>query len=586
MHNSVITIITILFIVWQVQEAEVSTREALQAAASDSLLIHSLIDSSYENAFSNPDRALMFADSALRLSKENSYKKGIAGAHGELGYAYSVKGDFRKAIDHLNHGIAISRAIGDSLGWVSKINDLGSIYKSRNEYESAIELYFEALRLCRELDLQRGVAVTLGNIGLSYFEMDRNDRALEYYTQALELNETLGDESSLAKTYNNIGLLHGDEGRYKQAQNYHEKALKLRKELGYTIEIANSLNNIGRLLMQQGENVRAIDSLHTAMQINQDSDPELSSIIHENLARSYESAGMLDSALVHARKTRTLSEEYGTMLGVQVGYELMAGIYGKMGRFEEAYESQRSMTSIKDSILNIEMSRQINELQTKYETAQKEKEIALLEEERQREAMLRNVFLSGLILVAIIGLLIYNRQKLKIEKNRTELENKKLKEDQLSKDLAHKKRELTNQSLHLVQKNEMMKELKETIKEIRLKSEVNGRELQSLENIVDYSFNLDDDWEQFRHYFKAVHSGFFDSLKSACPDLTPNELRLAALAKLRLSVKETATILGITPASVKTARYRLRKKLGLNTKDSLSGFLADFEKKNLKSSIR
>jgi DNA-binding CsgD family transcriptional regulator len=131
----------------------------------------------------------------------------------------------------------------------------------------------------------------------------------------------------------------------------------------------------------------------------------------------------------------------------------------------------------------------------------------------------------------------------------------------------------------MVQKNETMKELKENIGEIQRKD--NGginRDLQKLKNMVDYSFNLDKDWEEFRLYFEEVHTGFFDTLKERYPDLTPNELRLAALVKLNLSIKETATIMGITPDSVKTARYRLRKKLDMETEENLTEYMMEVEK--------
>jgi DNA-binding CsgD family transcriptional regulator len=99
--------------------------------------------------------------------------------------------------------------------------------------------------------------------------------------------------------------------------------------------------------------------------------------------------------------------------------------------------------------------------------------------------------------------------------------------------------------------------------------------------MVDYSFSLDKDWEEFRLYFEEVHTGFFDTLKKRYPDLTPNELRLAALAKLNLSIKETATIMGITPDSVKTARYRLRKKLDMETEENLTEYLMEIEKEEI-----
>ncbi|MDX1619019.1 MAG: tetratricopeptide repeat protein [Balneolaceae bacterium] len=411
-------------------------------------------------------------------------------------------------------------------------------------------------------------------MGLVYFEMEEHDKALEFYTEALAISKETGNKNSLAVNYNNIGLLHGDEGRFDLALKNHFKALKLRRELGYTIGIANSLNNIGRVIMQQGRYGEAIDYLRQAFRVNRGNDPELTTIIHENLAKTYRSAGQLDSALVHARKTVELSEAFGTKLGVKVGYELLTEIYKKRGRFEKALASQQHLMAVEDSILNAEKAKQISELQTRYETEKKEKEIALLEKERQREALLRNAFLAGLVLVGIIGFLVYNRQRLKIRKNRAELENRRLKEQQLQKDLEFRNRQLTTHTLHLVQKNGTMLELKEKIGELRQadngESMSINRALQKLEHLVDYSFHLDEDWKQFRLCFEEVHPGFFDELREEYPELTPNELRLAALARLNLSVKETAAVMGITPDSVKTARYRLRKKMELETEENLT----------------
>ncbi len=576
MTRGVITAILVVLVTALPSYAQPTLPE--NPAPSDTSLIQAWIDSSYNLSYSDPDRAISFAEKALELSRQLEFSEGMVGAHGELGYVNNTKGEFATAIDHFEKGISLSREIGDSLGLVSNINDMGNAYKTQNKYDKALTYFFEALELCEKMGLERGISATLGNIGLCYFELKEHDRALEYYQKALEINQRLNNKESLAINYNNIGLLHGDEGRYEEALPYHFKALELRRELGYTIEIANSLNNIGRLYMQQDRHRDALEYLNQALEVNQNKDRELTSIIEENLAKTYISAEQYDSALVHAERTLVLSEEFGTNLGMKVGHELLAQIHRELGNFEQAYKNQHQLTAVKDSILNEEKAKQINELQTKYETAQKEKQIAILEKEEQRETLLRNAFLAGLILIGIIGLLVYNRQRLKIKKNRAELENRRLKEEKLEQDLQFKNKQLTTHTLHLVQKNEAMKELKEKISDLR--NHENGdinKSLRKLRNLVDYSFSLDDDWEQFRLYFEQVHTDFFDILKEEYPDLTPNELRLAALARLNLSIKETATIMGITPNSVKTARYRLRKKLDMETEENLNNFMMHIE---------
>lgn len=578
MGKKISTVILLLIVCWGKSQGQINI--PTNPTFSDTSLVHSLIDSSYELSFTDPNRAIMFAGQALGIAKEIDYHEGIAKAHRELGYSNGVKGNFETAFNHHQKGISYNRKLGDTLGVISQLNDIGNLYKTQTQYDTALEYFFQALELSEINDLNRPIASIAGNIGLVYFELEHVKRAEKFYNRALEINKRLENRHGMSINYNNLGLLHGDQGKYEQALKYHFQALEIRKDLGYTIRIANSLNNIGRIYMQQNSYEQAIDYLNRALKVNGNRDPDLTSIIHENLAKVYYSSGRYDSALRHAEKTLSLSRDFGTQLGMKVGYELLSDIYSALGNYEEAFLHQQKLRVVEDSILNAEKSRQINELQAKYETAQKEKEIALLEKENQRETLMRKAFLAGLVMIGIIGFLIYNRQRLKINKNRTDLENSRLKEKQLEKDLEFKNKQLTTHTLHLVQKNETMKELKNKINTIcrQNNGDVN-RSLQKLRNLVDYSFSLDDDWQQFRLYFEEVHTDFFNALKEQYPDLTPNELRLSALVKLNLSIKETATILGITPDSVKTARYRLRKKLDIETEENLTEFMMEIEKR-------
>lgn len=147
----------------------------------------------------------------------------------------------------------------------------------------------------------------------------------------------------------------------------------------------------------------------------------------------------------------------------------------------------------------------------------------------------------------------------------------------LTEELELRSRELTTQTLNLLQKNALMEEVREMIAEI-LKSSTPSSQPQKVSynrliKLIDYSFSLDKEWEDFKVYFEQVHQSFFVRLKEICPDLTSGELRLCALVKLNLNLKESATILKISPDSVKTARYRLRKKLNVPEEQTLTDYL-------------
>ena len=87
----------------------------------------------------------------------------------------------------------------------------------------------------------------------------------------------------------------------------------------------------------------------------------------------------------------------------------------------------------------------------------------------------------------------------------------------------------------------------------------------------------DEEWEEFLNYFKEIHPDFISKLMiNSEQKLSPTEIRLAMLLRLNLSSKEIASILRITPDSVRVARYRLRRKLIIKKKQDLSSFLREF----------
>ncbi|MEH0154056.1 two-component regulator propeller domain-containing protein [Limibacter armeniacum] len=156
-----------------------------------------------------------------------------------------------------------------------------------------------------------------------------------------------------------------------------------------------------------------------------------------------------------------------------------------------------------------------------------------------------------------------------------EHENAELMQQQLKEQLLFKQKELTSHTLHTIHKNELLKKLSDTIKASLKKPEGNShKELQRLIREIDASFELDRDWGKFHDLFSEVHRNFIRALQQQYPNLTNANQKLCYLYRMQLSSQEIAHTLGISINSVKVARHRLRKKLGLNEDESLRGFLA------------
>jgi ligand-binding sensor domain-containing protein/DNA-binding CsgD family transcriptional regulator len=163
--------------------------------------------------------------------------------------------------------------------------------------------------------------------------------------------------------------------------------------------------------------------------------------------------------------------------------------------------------------------------------------------------------------------------QLEIEKSEKEII--KLKNEKLETQIGHKNKELASAAMHLVQKGELLGNVREEL--LRLKKGINGdastEEFKKMLKILDEENKMDKDWEQFAIHFDNVHSDFLQILKYIYPKLSAHELKLSAYLRMSLSSKEIAQLENISVRGVEISRYRLRKKLQVPTEATLYDFL-------------
>ncbi|MEZ4883535.1 MAG: hypothetical protein R3E32_02270 [Chitinophagales bacterium] len=175
-------------------------------------------------------------------------------------------------------------------------------------------------------------------------------------------------------------------------------------------------------------------------------------------------------------------------------------------------------------------------------------------------------------------LLLEKQQKLIEIEQQKEQELTKLKQEKMFDELNHVKSLLAASTMNLVVKNEFIEGIKENLKQVKRKGKSNETK-QALEQIVreiDTTLRLQEDWKQFKHHFDQVHSDFSIRLAKEFRDLTPNDQKLCAFLRLNLSTKEIASLMGISIRGVEIARYRLRKKIGLEKGQNLSKFILEY----------
>jgi DNA-binding CsgD family transcriptional regulator len=169
-----------------------------------------------------------------------------------------------------------------------------------------------------------------------------------------------------------------------------------------------------------------------------------------------------------------------------------------------------------------------------------------------------------------------------LEIDKSEKEIVKLRNEKLEAEIEHKNTELASTAMHLVQKGELLSNIREEL--VRMKKGSNGDgvaadEFKKMLRILGEENKMDKDWEQFAVHFDKVHSDFLQILKTAYPALSAHELKLCAYLRMNLSSKEIAQLENISVRGVEISRYRLRKKLKISTEINLFDFLMDLHGK-------
>lgn len=507
----------------------------------------------------------------------------------EIGYSYWIV-DSKESITYGKEALALSDSLNYVVGKAKANRVVGVAYWAQGNHVNAIRHLNESLRLNKELGNAEETANTTLNLAMVYAALKNNDKALQLYEDAIDQFTVLNLKSRIATTYTKIASLYLEEDNLTDAKTYLDNALKMHTEENFTYGMAEVHNRLGILYVKQQEKEQAFYHIRKSIMLGRevnDVDGMTSNLIQ------YGKILILDKDFVNAEDHLKLALQRAKENNLK-RYELEAynelkELKQKEGKLDEALVYYDRFVSLKDSIYNSEKAMQIASLEFEYDISAKQKQLELLTEKQRANNIVKwslIIGIIGLMLFVILWLLNYKKQNsqrrelesAKEEFNKAELENSKLKQQELQQQLDYRNKELTSYTLNFVQKSGLFQQLKDGMEDLKTASPKQQDQIvANLNRILKLHINIDKDWEDFKRFFEDVHTGFIENLKERHPDLSGNDLKICALTRLNLNIKETATILGITPESVKTARYRLRKKLELDQNDDLLTYFLSIE---------
>lgn len=575
--------------------------------------------------FTDPDLSRDYAQQAFDLSEKLDYKKGIANGYLQFGnyfsnrtendsatYFYELSLEKFKEIKSIrgqifaNHSLAgierekgnYDRAIEITHRNIALYNDqnrnetdlkefnligaeyevLGSVYMDKGNYTLALNETLNALRFFEEVGDKVRKGDALLQLGQIEYKLGNFNASLAYEEEAFSIYRDEDDKVYQSYAANHAGLAAEALGDMQKAEEYQRAAMTLAQEVGVKSTLSTALRDLGRIYSKKGLLNDARTFLEESYKVSESTGIQLdiASSLKELAQVDYQSKEFSE-ALKKMDRVIEMAESIGAVSILGQSYKERSQIHESLGKYPNAIADLRTYQIINDSIFNSRKSQQIEELKTIYETEKKEAEIALQEEEintlnakAKVDQLTKGLYAGGMAsALALSGLLVFGyRQKMK--KNKIAREKQ---EEIYKQEIAHKKKELTSQTLHLVQKNTFIQELMDNLENIKNSPEKFKMEFRRIVMLLKKENASDKDWEVFKTYFAEVHNDFDQKLKTIYQDISEKEIRLAAFLRMNLTTKEIAATLNVLPDSILKSKYRLKKKLGLDKDMDLSNFL-------------
>jgi tetratricopeptide (TPR) repeat protein len=514
----------------------------------------------------NPDKALMYAEQALSLSKETNNTSELR-SYNLLAEVLTEKTQFKLAMDYATKARLLAEIKDDKEQLAYAYYHTGMIYTNLGDYENGSEMYYNCLQLSEQIGNRVIEVNALNSIGVIYHNQNNFDKALEYYIRALNLARDINYKKGIARGLNNAAAMYGVRKEYRKFEEALREAISINYERKDMDIVGVNYLNLGYYFQVQHLYDSALFYFHEALNIyNKLNNTSSITSVKIFLTEFYYEINNLQKSKMYALEALEEGKSAGLKRLVYEAYTWLSKIYFAEGDSLAGYRYQVLDLYMKDS-LNIEESQtQMTKLELQYEL---EKEEQKKQEAQRRKDLINVIVLISLIFIILVIVLLLNRMRMKAK-------SVLLEKDKLEMNLELRNKELTANVMTIMKKNETLTQIANRLKGIQ-KEAVKDETKSAIRKISNELKNAvsDEPWEEFELRFKQVHNDFFKTLLENYPNLSPQEQRLCALLRLNMTSKEISGITGQQVATIEMARTRLRKKLGItNTSTNLITFLA------------
>lgn len=350
-------------------------------------------------------------------NSDNSEKLALSKAYLKSALCIRYTGQNHEAIKLLNIALDYALFVNDSIEIANIYRELGYTNTVTGNYDEGLKYYSSALIIDELFEDLEQVSIDLNAIGKIHEMWRQFDKALDFFERSLVIAYQLNNLNQIAVRQASIASVYKSQTKFEEALDYLNKALAIEIELKNEVRKGYRLDQIGEIYTLMNEYDRAEESLLEALDIFKKNKIIVSEcIVLNHLGLNYLMQNDYPNAIKNYNASLEIAKKIGFNNMMQKNNEELTLLHEKTGNFSKALEHYRQFVALKDSAYNENARKQLLDFQVKYETAEKEKELAILNQEKLEKDLLLNqanqqrIIMIGISLILLISLgALYSR---------------------------------------------------------------------------------------------------------------------------------------------------------------------------------
>jgi len=374
--------------------------------ASEKKKVEQLIKRASYFASIKNDSCLIYANQAIHLAKAYSSSSLEADALDVLAsYSYDIE-QYPESLEYLKSLLELYTQSGDSLKKAKVYNKVGLCCYNVGIYDDAIRAFHSAMQLAMEQKDNLLLASCYQNVGVLFAELKRQKEAMDYYQKALDLYRIQKNRQDEAGILQNIGIIYSDQKKEKEALGYYLSALKIYNELDDSLSMAEMYLNLGSLYEEQADFLKSLSYYNKALSIFLKEDYKFGIAYgYISLGSVNKKMGEYEKALDLLQKSLQFSKKISLTENEADCHRELADIYFALTDYKSAFEELYEYETLHDSLYSERVQQGVAEIEMRYKTQMKDREIENLRTERQKavkDMIRRTIGLAAIVTLTLI----------------------------------------------------------------------------------------------------------------------------------------------------------------------------------------